>query len=263
MRLKVSPYEAVKIINGLIRSATDIWKEIRDGYWSEYDKSLNSKDKEREKWRAEHQERPFGVFPAALQIPIPNHISVVSSALVDDYSKRYDEWVRVSQKRLEDIFCDEAPVHKFFYAKNDPDERIFGTHGDFLNLEGDWKGKFNVLVKVYDQISFFVRSPLVYLKDKAQIWFYDVSIPLKKDSNEAALCAFMFKFPLGEPVEFSDIYEAVKGVEAERPKNWKKVVSHAYDGINRKAKGRFGFHIFEKSGVTLTRSLPARIVASL
>lgn len=134
----------------------------------------------------------------------------------------------------------------------------------YYRLRNTFQAKLKVLADHYNDIKDSVRSPLFYLPDRAIICFYDFVCPLKVDSNEASVCAFMFQYSIGEKVEMIDAYNHMFGEQrttlgvAEKDK-----IKNAIDGINRKTNRAFGFPIIAKDTVTISLTIPARITQNL
>lgn len=247
MRLKKSPKEAIRIIDKLIQGGIKIMDWIRSEDWDQHKNPIVTSLEEY------HALRKATNKPTKLED-------------LEFFSSKCDEWSKACLKELKGIFLDVAPVYSFRNAsptninKEDP-------HGDYVALEASLESKLNVLVKYYDQVSSFIRSPLVYLPEKAQIWFYDFLVQLEPDSNEASLCSFMFDFGIGELKEFEDIYAHIKGESIEEshswPKGWRATLNNAYDGINKKTNKKLGFSVLSKSKNQLSVNFPNRFIKGI
>lgn len=195
--------------------------------------------------------------------------SKIAEPRMEEIEQLYEGWRDETTEILEGIFMDFTPIHTFmdargeFYSNPSP---FGGSYGfaQYINITRNLAAKVAVLMGFYKTLSEDIRSPLTYLIDQSKVCFYDFVCPLKVDSNEASLCAFMFQYSIGEKVEMIDAYNHMFGEQrttlgaAEKDK-----IKNAVDGINRKANKTFGFPIIAKDTTTINLTVPARVTQSL
>ena len=194
-------------------------------------------------------------------------VSQIAEGRMEELRQQYGDWRDETKKILEDMFMDFIPVHTFMDATGEWYYEQFPSNGrraEYINMTRNLDAKIAVLIGFYQTLAENIRSPLTYLPDQAKVCFYDFICPLKVDSNEASLCAFMFQHSIGEKVEMEDIFVGAFGGNTEEfcGKDTTKI-KHAYDGINRKTNEVFGFSIFKKDGTTLCLTLPSRVASNL
>jgi len=195
--------------------------------------------------------------------------SDIAEGRMKELEAQFGFWCDETKKILEDMFMDFTPVHSFmdafgeFYSETSPFGRSWRFE-KYINLTRELDAKLAVLIGFYKELSNDIRSPLTYLIDQAKVCFYDFICPLKADSNEASLCAFMFQYSIGEKVEMIDAYNHMFGEQritlgaAEKDK-----IKNAVDGINRKTNKAFGFPIIAKDTTTINLTVPARVTQSM
>jgi hypothetical protein len=214
--------------------------------------------------------KPFASLAVmqALIPPVPSFLghdgfeSKIAEPKMEALEQQYDDWFYETKELLEGIFMDFTPVHTFmdargeFYSNPSP---FGGSYGfaKYINVTRTLDAKIAVLIDFYKTLSEDIRSPLTYLIDQAKVCFYDFVCPMKVDSNEASLCAFMFQYSIGEKVEMEDIFtDGFGGNRDEYCGKDRTKIKNAYDGINRKTNEVFGFPILKKDGTTLCLTLP-------
>lgn len=129
--------------------------------------------------------------------------SKIAEPRMEELERQYEGWHDETTEILEGIFMDFTPIHTFmgaqgeFYSNPSP---FGGSYGfaQYINITRNLDAKVAVLMDFYKTLSEDIRSPLTYLIDQAKVCFYDFVCPLKVDSNEASLCAFMFQYSIGE-----------------------------------------------------------------
>ncbi len=249
MRLKISPIEALKKIDKLVKSGAQILNYIRGDAWDFHKNHILTQgvylDEE------DHNLKPKPLNTEETEL----------------YASKYDKWVKSCKEELELIFLDYTPIYKFINAFDDSEIQVGQQDRPYLLWERNIEAKLEVLSSFFDGLNSFVRSPLSYLSDRAQICFYDLICQLTPDTNESMLCNYMFKeLSVGESVDFVKIYAEIKGedveLQPEWPNTWKKTVDTAYNEINRKTNKSFGFSIFEKKKNMLFIKLPSRLISS-
>lgn len=195
-------------------------------------------------------------------------VSEIAPKRMEDLEQLFANWRSDTKEILEGIFMDFTPVHTFmdamgeFYSQSFP----FGERRsqDFINMTRQLDAKLEVLIGFYKSLSENIRSPLTYLTDQAKVCFYDFVCPLKTDSNEASLCAFMFQHSIGEKVEMIDVYNHMFGEQRTTlDTTGKNKIKNAVDGINRKTNEVFGFPIIAKDTTTISLTVPARVTQNL
>lgn len=216
-------------------------------------------------------------FAALMTTMLPEPIYVGGSRFSSDIAEgrmkeleaQFAYWRDETKKILEGIFMDFTPVHTFMDAFGEFYSEVasFGRSWRFekyINLTRELDAKLEVLIGFYKELSDDIRSPLTYLIDQAKVCFYDFVCPLKVDSNEASLCAFMFQYSIGEKVEMIDAYNHIFGEQRTTfGVTEKDKIKNAVDGINRKANKAFGFPIIAKDTTTINLTVPARVTQSL
>lgn len=298
MRLKISAKEGLLKINQIVAEAAELLDSVKTEYWKEYEDELQREKNEEKAMEKEEEEKneelknieeaikntKDPIKNAALQMRglqlrelqlrastsvftiknLSDEINVIDEKVLGKLWDKYQKWENDTKGKLSNIFLDYVPIHSFSHAFKENTADVKGTHGDFLRLVTDFDAKMDKLVDFYNYLNQFVRSPLAYIPDKGQIWFYDVMIQLKKPSNQTELCQFMFNFSIGEWKEFADTYDGMFGSGMlEEDKDWKTKVVNAANDINRKTKKQFGFSIFEMQRKSLISiNLPSRIISS-
>ena len=196
-------------------------------------------------------------------------VSKIQDERMEELEGQYDGWCDETKKILEDMFMDFTPVHTFmdatgeFYSSPSPFGRSWRSV-KYINISRNLDAKVAVLIGFYKTLSEDIRSPMTYLIDQAKVCFYDFVCPLKADSNEASLCAFMFQFSIGEKVEMIDAYSHIFGEQRTTlGATEKDKIKNAVDGINRKTNKTFGFPIIAKDTTTINLTVPARVTQSL
>ena len=184
--------------------------------------------------------------------------------------ERFQEWRDRTETELTAIYMDFTPMYAFrnsygeYYAPQIGIGGIDRDYQEYVNTKREIEEKTNTLIGFYNALVDNIRSPLFYLNDRATICFYYFSCPLKADTNEAALCDFLFQRSMGEKMEMLDAYNHITGSHNETLNaNERKTVTNAYDGINRKTKQSFGFPIVAKDKMTLRLTLPARVTTNI
>jgi hypothetical protein len=124
------------------------------------------------------------------------------------------------------------------------------------------EGGLHILGEYYRQLSEQVFVPLFYIPDKAQLCFFASICPLEADSNEDAVCRFLFKqYSYHEWVEMEDIFVgALGGNRDEYGGKDKTKIENAYDGVNRKTNEAFGFPVLKKRKTLIALNLPSRFL---
>lgn len=266
MRIRVSPKEALKQIDALIKEGDGLLNFIEDDYCAQQEKS----DKERKQQEKEIAEKIAKADPIsrlgleALQYKKSQSLifAGVPHEVIELYEEKYIKWGRKVVNTIKATNADFAPVYSFSRATREvPRENfLFPIVHRFKELKATMEAKLEVLVDFYNEIKKLVASPLIYLPEKSQIWFYDFVCQLKAETNESELCRFMFQFSIGEWKESAEIYAFIKGGtvdnQDEWPKNWSSVVKSAYDGVNGETNKIFGFPVFRRNKIVLCLNLP-------
>ncbi|TSC59438.1 MAG: hypothetical protein Greene041662_470 [Candidatus Peregrinibacteria bacterium Greene0416_62] len=203
------------------------------------------------------------------------------SNLKDDHSaiivaeedlKKISAWHDKTVEGLRDIFLDFAPVYFFWKAIDDAkvEEKEIPIDSFRIGLpEHNYKyyaqildGGLRILGEYYRQLSEQVFTPLFYIPDKAQLCFFASICPIEPDSNEDAVCRFLFKrYSYHEWVEMEDIFVgAFGGNKDEYSGKDKTKIENAYDGVNRKTNEAFGFPILKKRKTLIALNLPSRFL---
>ncbi len=290
MYIKVSVKEALRIIDGLIQEGDDLRNYISDDYdRREDEKEIAENDAELQESESENSRivDKFGskvgtAFSAMNMLSAQSRslteafeasnsfvlgADVVSDEVIDEYAERYWKWNRKALKELKAVFQHFAPLYKFESNLDFTEfkDLLLGNanYRRFTNLLDRFDSNLRTLVSFYDDFKNSMKSPLVYIDEKSQIWFFDFMCQLKAGSNEAALCSFMFQHGIGEIKEYADIYEYVTGETDKFPKNWEKTIKSSYHGVNLKTNKLFGFPILKKEGLTLALHLPTNFIGSL
>lgn len=194
------------------------------------------------------QEDPIGVKVHSRNAP-----REVSPATLQDIECAFKEWSSRASTTLESIYIDYTPTYTF--ASEQPPSSVMTpstnqkTAALWWRHYDSWECKLDVLAKFYDDLRAFVRIPLMYLKEEAEICFYDLCLPLQLQSREALLCEYMFEQDFGRPIDCDDVRIFILGAANEGPL---KTVNNAANGVNEKTRKRFGFSIFSFSEKTNT-----------
>lgn len=209
------------------------------------------------------------MLPEPIYVGGSRFSSDIAEGRMKELEAQFAYWRDETKKILEGIFMDFTPVHTFMDAFGEFYSEVasFGRSWRFekyINLTRELDAKLEVLIGFYKELSDDIRSPLTYLIDQAKVCFYDFVCPLKVDSNEASLCAFMFQYSIGEKVEMIDAYNHIFGEQRTTfGVTEKDKIKNAVDGINRKANKAFGFPIIAKDTTTINLTVPARVTQSL
>src|SRR3989338_9447216 len=182
--------------------------------------------------------------------------------------KEIDDWYNKTVKTLRAVFIDFAPVYSFWKAiEKEKDGKkkdlyLLTSRRDPQDYARMLNGGLRVLGEYYRQLSEEVFTPLFYIPDKAQICFFASICPLEPDSNEDAVCRFLFKkYSYHEWVEMEDIViGAFGGNKDEYSTQDKAKVENAYDGVNRKTNEAFGFPVLKKRKALIALNLPSRFL---
>ena len=232
MRLKVSPNEALRIVDDLVDFGQTRKGRIENEYYllraqSEYDPHKHNQE----------------------------------------YIKTYQDWFDDALIDLRNVFEDITPIEMFKNPKVMVSLERSGVNVTFSQVISSFQSRLNVLYGFYENFSSLVRSPLIYLPEKAKIYFFGIECALKLETNESEICRYMFGYPIGEFREYAEIYAHFKGdnidTQPKWPKEWKKVVDSAYKEINRKTNASFGFPILQKEKYLLAVALPPKFIANL
>jgi len=182
--------------------------------------------------------------------------------------KAIDDWYDKTVKTLRAVFTDFAPVYSFWKAiENEKD----GTKKDLFLLTSrcdpqDYARLLNaglrILGEYYRQLSDQVFTPLFYIPNKAHLCFFASLCPLEPESNEDAVCRFLFKqYSYHEWVEMEDIFAgAFGGNKDEYSGKDKAKIENAYDGVNGKTNEVFGFPVLKKRKTLIALNLPSRFL---
>ncbi len=222
MRLKVSPKEALITIDVLIYKGYDIYSSLHD--------------------------RTAAMPMDDVNLSREDRLKVV-------------EWHDKATDKLSDIFTDFTPIYLFVQPLQEQDED-FDSYMRPKKYSTMLKTGLHVLSGYYQQLTEQIYTPLFYIFDKAQICFFASVCPLEPDSNEDAICRFLFKkYNYHEWVEMEDIVVgAFGGNKDEYSTQDKAKVENAYDGVNRKTNEAFGFPLLKKSKTLVALNLPSRFL---
>ena len=184
----------------------------------------------------------------------------VNVLLTYDEMVKIENWYGEAVDSLKSIFLDFAPVFTF----------VQPTHADEGNISLETTARdlpslircMEILNSYYKQLVEQVYTPLFYIPDKAQICFFASVCPLEPDSNEDAVCRFLFRqYNYHEWVEMEDIVVgAFGGNKDEYSTKDKAKVDNVYDGVNRKTNEAFGFHVLKKQKTLIALNLPSRFL---
>lgn len=233
MRLKVSPRQALTIIDALLREGWEGLRRLREKYDAEL--------KRNPEFAKAMREDPIGVKVLSRSVP-----RCVSLKTVHEIELAFKEWSSGALTALELIYIDYVPIYTFTRAQ--PPSTIMVPNEDqktaamWNHHYKSWECQLDVIEKFYYDLRAFVRIPLMYLKEKAEIWFYDLCCPLALSSKEALFCEYMFEREYGESVEWDRIRLQKLDPTMEGSK---ESVRHAGEAVNTKTHETFGFSIFK------------------
>jgi len=240
MRLKVTPFEALKKINELVEKGYKIQKN------------------ELENIRVEKVDK---VFKMGLSKRNENEIDT-------DYHQAVFQWSNDSYNELKNIFKDFTILYDFHLRisnekflnliSNSEDSLILRAHKQFMI-------QMDILVSYYQDLSTLFKSPLGYDDKRNKLYYLDCHIQLESDSNEACLCKYMFEnYAIGDLVPYEKIYEYITGeVDTYNHKKDFNIVKNAFGGINKKTCDRWKFPIFSSKKMFLSLELPPKIISNL
>lgn len=266
----MSPKEALLKIDTLVKLGHNLLSDISDDFRKrrEMNKILDKKKEKEEEQKEKERRAAFPLLPTMTSfVPrVDGYLpDTVEEKIINEYRDKFEGWMNKCIAVLKGIYLDSAPVCYFINYYTELQDVKYDV--GFYRIERNFEDKLTVLTQYYREVGDFVKSPLLYLEDKSQVWFNDFVVQLVPETNEAALCRYMFRFGIGEWREYAEIYEFIKGEKARSgtnwPKNWRKVVDSAYDGVNRKTKHRFNFPLIERGKMQLCLSLPSRFVANI
>jgi len=176
-----------------------------------------------------------------------------------------DDWNHKTVVELGKIFMDFSPLYEFLKVDKEAgeDESIqIKRIVDADNGSQELRESLDVLNSYCQQLSAQLYTPLFYIPDKAQVCFFVSICTLEPDSNEDALCRYMFHHHnFHEWVEMEDIFASGFGGNREEYDKQDKVkIDNAYDGVNRKSNEAFDFPVFKKKKSLLCLNLPSRFL---
>jgi hypothetical protein len=253
MNLKITPFEAIKVIDLLAKKGNAILESIKT---YELLSALDRKIK-----MGKMKEKP-GVIKTNVKGK-PQEDSLKNSEL-KMYREKHVAWEDTTMKHLEIIYEDFIPTFQFKKIEGDYsllNELQAREFKEFLLITTKFERQLNFLVQKYQELINGVRTPLIYIKEKSQISYYGRVIQIEPSSNMEALCRYMFSHPIGELKEYYDIYEYIyadgNGNEESLTKNWQRKIRNAYESINKLTEKNFGFPIFQsKNGKNLSLYCP-------
>lgn len=243
MNLKVTPKEALKTINALLYEAAALRSDFIGEYWSS--------DLERVEELVGSRVNPMEATIRASSLP----------SLLD----RLNKFKKMVGDRLVDVYEEVAPAMLFVIA----DRKVTTDHipktedGPYFYFEKELDLSIDFLESKYQEVRALMRSPLQFIKKSAALVYFDAVCKLSLDSNEALLCDIMTDLSIGEQREMDEIFELMSNEEPENfPKEWKKTIKNAIEGVNTKTNETFGFPIFRIKKSTVSLVLPTDLIAS-
>lgn len=244
MRIKNSPVEALTQIDNLVRSGAELLDFIQNDFWEQHEKA------EKESMNSEY----MSIITTGPRTAVPEEI-------INGYETKRLGWFNVAENALKEIYKDFSPIYSFSHVKFDINSKAVGAYWNFLRTEAMLEAEIGILVDFYNDLKTLSKSPLNYLPDKAEIWFYDRVVELEPETKESYLCRFMFQFGIGEWKDFDEIYSSISGADHDQwPKNWKKQIINAFDGVNGKTNDMFNFPLFRKEKTVISLNLPRRLM---
>lgn len=231
MRLKVSPKAALEAIDDLIYEGFRL--ESEHGETLKKGMAINVSEEDRQKIMDWHGNAIKGLQDIFL-----------------DFAPVYFLWKAIDEVKVEDHSKDmDMPYRVYMGPSDESCVRVL-------------EGGLRTLGEYYRQLSEQVFTPLFYIPDKAQLCFFASICPLEPDSNEDAVCRFLFKrYSFHEWVEMEDIFAgALGGNKDEYGGKDKTKIENAYDGVNRKTNEAFGFPVLKKSKTLIALNLPSRFL---
>jgi len=187
--------------------------------------------------------------------------------IAEGNGKMLREWYEKAWDVLTEVFLDFAPLYTFLKTDQEAGTRASIEIASLIDGEKDdgsegLRAALEVLNQYYQELSAQVYTPLFYIPDKSQICFFASVCGLQPDSNEDALCKYLFEhFNFNEWVEMENIYVRAFGGNAdEYDKQDKAKIENAAEGVNKKANDAFGFSVFQKKKTLLALHLPSRFL---
>ena len=183
--------------------------------------------------------------------------------------KEISDWHEKSVRTLREIFLDFAPVFFFWKAIEDvkvepKDDLMYRVHmgRDEKEYVRILEGGLQILGEYYRQLSEQVFTPLFYIPNKAQLCFFASICSLEPDSNEDAVCRFLFKkYSYHEWVGMEDIFVGAFGGNCDEFNGKDRTkIKNAYDGVNRKTNTAFGFPVLRTNKTQICLNLPSRFL---
>lgn len=189
------------------------------------------------------------------------------SSMIDDINLSHPDRLKVSEwhgKVIDELtatFIDFTPVYLFLQPMHEHDDN-FQNFMHSKRYSTMLKSGLQVLSGYYQGLSEQVYTPLFYISDRAQICFFASVCPLQPDSNEDALCRYMFdNHSFNEWVEMTDIFTRAFGGSAdEYDKQDRAKVENAAEGVNKKTNEAFEFPVFRQKKTLLSLHLPSRFL---
>lgn len=175
------------------------------------------------------------------------------------------QWKADVQTQLERIFLDFPPVYKVIKDIQTLIELGDSSYNARQKIQLENSGllikSIDLLTDYYDIIEKEAYSPLFYIPEKSQICFYSSIVTLARDSNEEAICKFMFELSFNEFVQKSKIAAVICGLHEEDLTDQQiKSISNGVDGINLKTNENFGFPVVKKAKDEIALSIPTQFL---
>lgn len=240
MNLKITPKEAVQLIDALVKQGSDLLQLV------EHHELLSEFKRRRE--AEKRKENPKEIF--INQHGTPQEKRPCRKDL-KVYKQRFSEWEENVQNILRSIYKDFSPVFQFKRIEGDYNlinKKQTAEFKTFLIITSKLEKQLTFLIAAYQSLITFLTSPLFYIKESAKIVYYDKVIELSPNTNQSRICDYMFDLPIGQGAAYENIYGYFNGQSAHDTssweKNWKKEVQNAFEGVNDKARDNFKFPIF-------------------
>jgi len=251
MRLKTWIKQALNNLNSIIKNWANILENVKDKIIS---------------WNWDNYQ--WNWIQKEIQEDLLNKLSIsydpleqlwkVSEIKILNLIDNFREWNIKSESVLEEIFLDFWPIFRFKQSGLKKINKTDNLEFDILLLLED---KLETLNDFYFEISKSFKNPILYLKDKAQIHFYDFMLQLEIDSNQALIFEYLYQFPFWEWKNYSDIYKYLTWEDfSENSREAQLLIKHALNWINTKTIDRFWFSLIKKNKLMLTLLIPSEFV---
>lgn len=275
MQLKVPPKEALTILENLIKKGDELyeWMDTHyDAIKDELDKKEQAsiiafKKREQEESKKEQINNQEQTTINTLKAIAPHLLPKVEdgSLSIDEKDRQYEraiekyqvkkrDWMEAATEAISCISGNYVLLRLFNEASwqkssNQPyipslERQVDDKFDDFIYIRNNLDAKIHFFQNLYLEIEKDAKDPLYYIPERSTICWCNRVVELGSNSNQAALCKFIFQYPIGAKKEFIDAYCFITGEDEDCFE--RSLVVTAMGEVNKKTKKIFGFSIFRK-----------------